>query len=156
MKLHPRFCARLVLGLVALCSLSFLHARAAAPVFEEQEIRAALQALEQALQADDPEAWVEHYTEDAVFVGEGAAAVRGRAALREMARQMKPLRELTIQPQRIEGCGTLAFSSILGSWQTDTGTANVKRHRVRSLLVWRKEADGRWRVAQESLQGNPE
>src|ERR1041385_8984233 len=47
------------------------------------ELRAAEQALAVALGADDPLAWVDHYTDNAHFVAPGAPAIIGRAGLLE-------------------------------------------------------------------------
>ena len=44
------------------------------PATNEAEIRQAERALELALSSGDPLAWVEHYTDDAVFVAPGAPA----------------------------------------------------------------------------------
>ena len=41
-------------------------------------IRAAEKGLAEAFEASDPRAWVDFYTEDAIFVGPGTAAIEGR------------------------------------------------------------------------------
>src|SRR5574341_735437 len=84
--------------------------------FNESEIRAAEKALAQALESADPTAWVYAYTEDAVFVGPGAPAVQGRAALLQMARAMTPLSSVSITPLRTEGAGNLAYVCGRASW----------------------------------------
>ena len=84
--------------------------------FDEAEIRAAERALEQALQALDPTTWVYSYTEDAVFVAPGAPAVQDRAALLQMAKAMKPLSSVSIQPIRTEGSANLATAYGNASW----------------------------------------
>jgi limonene-1,2-epoxide hydrolase len=76
--------------------------------FNEAEIRQAEQALVLALSSSDPFAWVEHCTEDAVFVAPGAAAVQGRENLIRMARAMRPLSSVQIQNIKTEGSGSLA------------------------------------------------
>ena len=48
-------------------------------------IRGAEKALADAFEASDPTAWVDFYTEDAVFVGPGMPALEGRDALLEAA-----------------------------------------------------------------------
>jgi uncharacterized protein (TIGR02246 family) len=121
----------------------------------EAEIRLAVSNLEQALQASDHTAWVYAYTEDAVFVGPGEPAVQGRAALLEMARTMTPLTSLKINVIRTEHSGSLAYVYARGSWVTGTN-AHPLTTRVRTLLVFRKEADGKWRVTQELMHADPE
>lgn len=124
-------------------------------VFNEAEIRAAERALEQALQSPDPTAWVYSYTEDAVFVAPGAPAVQGRAALLQMARAMKPLSSVSIQPVRTEGSGGLATVYAHASWVSGRPPEAGSVSKVRGIIVWRKEADGQWRVAQELLNADP-
>ena len=118
--------------------------------FDEAEIRAAERSLEAALEAGDPTAWVFEYTEDAVFDG-GDRAAQGRDELLAMAAAMSPLSSVSIRPLRTEGCGTLATVWFEASWVSgsapDAGTAV----NVRGVILWRKEADGRWRVALEHI-----
>lgn len=124
-------------------------------MFDAAGIRAAERALIQALESSDPTAWVYAYTEDAVFVAPGAPAVQGRAALLPMARAMKPLSSVWIQPMRTEGSGNLATDYAQASWvdgrPPDAGTISM----MRWIIVWRKDADGRWRTAQELLNADP-
>jgi len=118
----------------------------------EAEIRVALSDLGKALESPGP-AWVHHYTGDAMFVGPHGPAVQGRAALRELAQRMRPLAGIKITPLRIEGNANLAYAYVRASW---IGAEPSQISRVRSLLVLRKEADGKWRVAQELLHEDPE
>lgn len=118
--------------------------------FVEEEIRAAERRLESALESSDRTAWVYEYTEDAVFDGGGDHAVRGREALLAMASAMRPLSHVSIHPLRTEGMGNLAAVWFEGSWvqgeHPEQRTINV-----RGILVWRRDAGGRWRVAIEHL-----
>lgn len=117
--------------------------------FDEREIREAEQALAQALVSSDPTAWVFHYTEDAVFDA-GGEAVQGRPALLLMAISMTRLTSMSIRSLRTEGSGNLATVWCEASWvsgSAETGSAVD----VRGILVWRKEPDGRWRVAMERI-----
>jgi len=119
--------------------------------FDESEIREAERRLEASLQADDPTAWVYDYTEDAVFDGGGEHAVEGRDALLAMARSMRPFASVSIRPLRTEGRGNLAAVWMRGSWVSAPEGSEPADVVVRGLLVWRKEADGVWRVAMEHL-----
>src|SRR5689334_4409917 len=71
--------------------------------FKPEEIRSAERAVVSALESDNPLAWVDHYTEDAVLLESGSPPVQGRAALLEMARTMKPLSSVVINPAHTEG-----------------------------------------------------
>jgi len=121
----------------------------------ESEIRAAEQALMQALESSDPTAWVYHYTEDAVFVAPGGPPVQGRAALLDMAKAMHRLSSVAITPLRTEISEKLAAVYARGSWVSSAQAGAPTTTRIRVLIVWRKEPDGRWRVAQELLHGEP-
>jgi uncharacterized protein (TIGR02246 family) len=140
---------------VALGGCAMNSERGEQGVFDEAEIRAAERALVQALQSPDPTAWVYAYTEDATFVAPGAPAVQGRPALLEMARSMKPLSSVSIQPIRTEGSGGLATVYGHASWISGRPPEAGSISRVRLIIVWRKEADGQWRVAQELLNADP-
>lgn len=117
--------------------------------FDENEIRAAERALELALAAADPTAWVFHYTEDAVFDA-GGHAVQGRAALLEMAAAMSLLSEVSIRPLRTEGSSGLATVWCEASWVSGP-PGSGSRSEVRGIIAWRKEPDDRWRVALEHI-----
>ncbi len=122
--------------------------------FDETEIRAAERILAQALESPNPTDWVYVYTEDAIFVGPGAPAVEGREALLAMAKAMKPLSAVVLTPLRTEGDGQLAYVYGRGSWVSGRQPETARQANVRFVIVWRKEADGEWRVAQELLNGD--
>jgi uncharacterized protein (TIGR02246 family) len=124
-------------------------------VFNVAEIRQAERALEAVLSSPNPLAWVEHYTEDAVFVAPGASAVQGREALTRMAQAMRQLSSVQIEGIKTEGDGSLAAVYGRASWVSGAGTATESTTKVRLIIVWRKGTDGRWRVAQELLHAQP-
>jgi len=118
--------------------------------FDEAPIRDAERRLAEALESADPVAWVYQYTEDAVFDAGGEHAAQGREALLAMARSMRRLSGVSIRPLRTEGRGDLAVVWCEGSWMS--GTAPDHRNvAVRGIIVWRREADGQWRVAFERI-----
>jgi uncharacterized protein (TIGR02246 family) len=123
--------------------------------FNEAEIRAAERALEQALQSSDPTAWVYLYTEDAVFAAPGEPSGQGRPALLQMAKAMRPLSSVSIQPLRTEGSAGLAAVYAKASWISGLPPEAGSISKVRGIMVWRKEADGQWRVARELLHADP-
>jgi uncharacterized protein (TIGR02246 family) len=114
-------------------------------------LRAAEQALTESFEAADPTAWVDFYADDASFVAPGGPAVEGREALLELARQMTPLSSARIVAQTTDGGGDLA--AVLGhaSWVVGPKGSGDATTRVRFLIVWRREADGRWRILRELL-----
>src|SRR4051794_25875747 len=116
----------------------------------EGEVNAAMKVLESALMADDPTAWVYEYTVDAVFDGGGADVVQGRAALLELAKAMVPMRDVSVRTLRVEGSGDYATVWFEASYTNGTGSGGSSVD-VRGMLLWRREADGQWRVALEHL-----
>ena len=125
------------------------------PGFDPTEIRAAERALVTALESPDPTAWVYLYTEDAVFLEAGGPPVAGRPALLEMAKAMKPLSSVTFSAERTVGAGTLAYVYGTASWVNGRPPDAGSTSRVRGVIIWQKQADGRWRVAQEVLAPEP-
>ena len=121
----------------------------------ELEIRQAERSLELALSSPNPTEWVEHYTEDAVFVAPGAPAVQGRDALTRMAQSMRPLSAVQIQALRTELSEKVAAVYARASWVSGAGSPAQSATNVRAIIVWRKGNDGRWRVAQELLHAEP-
>jgi ketosteroid isomerase-like protein len=121
----------------------------------EAELRTAEKALANALMSSDPTEWVYHYTEDAVFVSPGSPPVNGRAELLKMAKTMQPLSSVVITPIKTEASGTVAAVLVHGSWVSGAKSETPKTTSARNIIVWRKEADGKWRVALELLHSDP-
>ena len=69
-----RFCAITLAAAVSLLGCAQIPGPHVEYLFNEAEIRDAERALVNALESDNPTAWVYHYTEDAVFVVPGAPA----------------------------------------------------------------------------------
>jgi uncharacterized protein (TIGR02246 family) len=122
--------------------------------FDETEIRAAERILIEALESPDQTAWVYVYTEDAIFVAPGAPAIQGRNALLQFAKSMNPLSSVVITPIRTEGQGMLAYVYGQASWINGRPPSAGQPSNVRLVIVWRKEADGKWRIAQELLNAD--
>ena len=113
-------------------------------------IRSAEKALAEAFEASDPTAWVDYYTEDAIFVGPGMPAVEGRDALLDLAPAVV-ISSMEIVADSTIGAGDFAATHGRGNWVTGPKGSDVPRVRRRFLMVWRRGADGRWRIARELL-----
>ncbi len=122
--------------------------------FDENEIRAAERTLAAALEAADPTAWVTMYTDDALFVGPGSPAVEGREALLKMARASNPLSSVALTPIKTEGDGRLACVYGREAWVNGRPPNGGSESKVRFMIVWRKETDGQWQVAQELMNAD--
>ena len=113
-------------------------------------IRAAEEALAKALDDPDSTAWVYSYTEDAIFIGPGAPAIEGRAALLALAGEIA-ISSMQIVADSTIGAGQFATTTGHASWisgERDSGAPTTRR---RFLMVWRRESDGQWRIAREML-----
>jgi ketosteroid isomerase-like protein len=119
--------------------------------FDTDQIRAAERRVTDALVAPDVTAWVYEYTEDAVLLEPAAPPVSGRVALLELARSMKPKASGTINSDHIEGSGNLAYSYGTATWTSGRSPDATSTTHVRQILVWRREADGVWRIAMEAF-----
>jgi ketosteroid isomerase-like protein len=124
--------------------------------FDTDQIRAAERRVTAALTAPDVTAWVHEYTEDAVLLESGAPPISGRAALLELARSMKPIASATINSEHIEGSGNVAYSRGTAIWTSGRPPDATSTTHVRQVLVWRREADGVWRIAMEAFLPLPD
>ena len=114
------------------------------------DIRAAEEALAKAFESPELTAWVDFYTDDAVFVGPGAPAIEGRRAFLDVAPQISIS---SIEIVADSTLGTDDFAATLGraSWVSGPKGSDAPRVRRRFLMVWRRDLDGAWRIAREML-----
>ena len=113
-------------------------------------IRAAERSLADAFESPDPAAWVDSYTEDAIFVGPGAPAIEGRIALLEAAPHIS-ISSMEIEVHSTLGTGDLAATSGRATWVSGPKGSDAPTVRRRFLMVWRRDLDGAWRIAREML-----
>ena len=113
-------------------------------------IRSAEKALAEAFEASDPTAWVDYYTEDAIFVGPGMPAVEGRDALLDLAPAVV-ISSMEIVADSTIGAGDFAATQGHVNWVSGPKGTDAPRVRRRFLMVWRRDAGGRWRIARELL-----
>lgn len=110
-------------------------------------IRAAEKAIAEAFDSSDPTAWVDFYTDDAVFVGPGVPALEGRNAFLDAAPHIS-ISAMEILADSTLGSGDFAATLGRATWLSGPDAQRVRR---RFLMVWRREPDGRWRIAREML-----
>ena len=113
-------------------------------------IRAAENALAAAFEDPDPTSLVAFYTEDAVLTTVGLPTIEGRDALLAAAAQTT-ISSLEIVAASTIGDGDFAATTGRATWvsgRQDSGAATMRR---RFLMVWRRDPDGRWRIARELL-----
>jgi len=120
--------------------------------FDPAEIRAAERSVVAMLEDPDVSKRAYAYTEDATFCRSGVPVVQGRQEM--LNRTKTQLFDVLLEPHITEGHGNLAcvygrFSCLVGRTPASPGTSVA----LRFLIVWRKEADGVWRIAREFLNG---
>lgn len=113
-------------------------------------IRSAEKALADAFGASDPTAWVDFYTEDAIFVGPGMPALEGRNALLSAAPSVV-ISSMEIVADSVLGAGDFAATQGRANWVRGPRGSDAPQVRRRFLMVWRRDPDGRWRFARELL-----
>lgn len=118
--------------------------------FDPAEVEATLRSLVAVLEDPDPTRRIDAYTSDAIFVMEGSPPVRGGAEM--LDRDPPRLYDVTVVPERIEGCHRSAvvygrFTCFLNRTPDDPGVPVA----TSLLMHLRKESDGVWRIAHESL-----
>lgn len=113
-------------------------------------IRAAERALAQAFESPDLTAWVDSYTDDAIFVGPGVPAIEGRSGLLDAAPQIS-ISSMEIAADSTLGTGDFAATLGRATWVSGPKGSDAPRVRRRFLMVWRRELDGAWRIAREML-----
>ena len=113
-------------------------------------IRAAEAALADAFEAPDRTAWVDFYTDDAIFVGPGAPAIEGRSSLLDAARAIT-ISSMEIAADSTLGSGDFAATVGRATWVSGPKGSDATVQRRRFLMVWRRDPDGRWRIARELL-----
>ena len=140
-----------ILLVAGLSACTVVQSQRGPETFDTDQITAAERRVTNALAAPDVTAWVSEYTDDAVILEPASPPVSGRAALLELARSMRPIASATISSEHIEGSGDLAWSYGIATWTSGRPPAATSTTRVRQVLVWRREADGVWRIAMETF-----
>lgn len=126
---------------------------------DEAAIRALIKEWSAAALAKDAEKFVSFYAEDAVLMLEDAPDMRGMAALREGAGGMMqdPHFALSFEADNVvvARSGDLAYetgSYILTTSAPEGGPVTENGYYV---VVWRKQADGGWKVAVDVPVSDP-
>lgn len=122
----------------------------------EAEVRAQSKKVAEAEAKKDADAVMPYWSESAVVHFNGEAPLTGRAAIGEMYRQRLPrLETFRAQTDSVEVApgGDLA-------WETGTTFVTLPESTAppsssKFLIVWRKEADGQWRIGACALTANP-
>lgn len=125
----------------------------------QAEIRGELAAWIAAAEAKDAQRFATYYADDAVLMLEGVPDFDGAEAIRGAIAHLMgdPRFSLTIVPMRVEASrsGDLAYE--LGTYSMTTSGADEKPATQvgRYVVVWRKAADGAWKVVVDAPLSDP-
>jgi uncharacterized protein (TIGR02246 family) len=143
-----------VIGGIALAALSGM-VRAETPA--ESEVRARSRGVAAAEERLDADAVMPFWADDAVVHFAGALPLVGRDAIRTMYAttfpKLKSFRGETAE-LHVAASGDLAWETGR-TFSTRAEPADAKPSSGKYLLVWRKDADGVWRIAACAATANP-
>ncbi len=89
------------------------------------------------------------YADDAIVLLPNQAAFQGRAAIQAWMEAPPPLSNFQMKSLEIEGRGDLAYDRGTYSMTvTPAGAAPIEDH-GKYLTIWRKQADGSWKVLRD-------
>ena len=148
--------AGLVPGAAVLFSLAACRGGTTDLSAEEAAIRANSRAVAEAEARKDADAVMPYWTEDAVVHFNGESTLKGRDAIGRMYRERLPrLETFRAETNSVEVSpgGGLAWETGTTYVTVPGGTGPPSTSKF--LIVWRKEADGQWRIAACALTANP-
>src|SRR5262245_30352366 len=144
------------LAVIALLAVVACRGGKGNPAAAEAEVRARSKGVADAEAKKDADAVMPFWSEDAVVHFNGEAPLKGRAAIGEMYRQRLPrLDTFRAETNSVEVApgGDLAWETGTTHVTLPGGTGPPSTSKF--LIVWKKEADGQWRIAACALTANP-
>ena len=124
------------------------QAPGALPAQDVAAIRAA-SAASAAAAGKDMAAWFAILADDVVLLPANAPAIAGRAAAEKYFRGFPPFKDLRVEPIEIEGRGDLAYVRGRYSIVVTPPGAPEQRDSGKYLEIWRKQADGTWKMTRD-------
>lgn len=119
-----------------------------------QDARAEIERLghqwEEAANTGQVERLMEVYAPDAVILPPGGPLIEGTATIRELFRQEFETfdTKIAFTTQRLEVEGDLAYRRGTYVWRgTERGSGRVLETTNKFLEIWKRQADGSWRIA---------
>ena len=145
-------------GLVLLMGCSRPARLAQDPKALEAEVRARGRAVTEAEERKDLEAVMPFWAEDAVAHVDGATPIQGRLAVRQAYEQQWFPSMISFRGEptslTVSASGDLAYETGTNHLQVK-GPQGPTAATSKYLLVWRRDADGQWRVAAISVTSSP-
>jgi uncharacterized protein (TIGR02246 family) len=124
----------------------------------EREIRALVAEWSSAAEAKHAEHFATFYAADGVLMVPGAPAIRGREAIEAAVREMMaaPGFHLTFSSDKVEVARSGELAAESGTYQLTTNDAqgNPQTEIGKYVVVWKKQADGMWKVAYDIINAD--
>lgn len=107
--------------------------------------------------AKDATGLAQHYTEDAVAFPPNEDRVAGRASVQKMWQGWidAGLTDLTIKAAQVEESGNLAYEEGSYSIKIPGSDGKTSEEIGKYIVVWKKGADGEWRLHRDIWNANP-
>lgn len=127
---------------------------------DEAAIRAAAKDWSASAQAKDPVKFASFYTEDAILKLEDAPDFTGKAAISEAITGMMqdPNFALSFETTKVEVARSGDIAYELGTYTITTSDPRTKKpvtEKGSGLVVWKKQANGMWKVAVDVPVSDP-
>jgi uncharacterized protein (TIGR02246 family) len=121
------------------------------------EIEAALVTFSAAFNKGDDAGVAAHYAEDAAILPPDSARVDGRANIQAFWKGAidAGLADLTLKAVEVEGSGDVAFEVGEVSYSAPDKTGTRSTATGKYIVVWKKGADGVWRLYRDIWNANP-
>ena len=95
------------------------------------------------------------YAEDAMLLPPNHAAVEGRVAIQAFLEVDGPVSDFQVQLLEADGRQDLAYAREMASFTLHLAGAPPTRGRSKVLSIWRKNADGAWKVLRDTWNPEP-
>ena len=125
---------------------------------DETAIRTAEADMAKAVSALDPAKAASFYTDDVVGMGVDAPVVQGKENMQKYFEiMMKDKPELSWKPMKVEVArsGDVAYSWGTGKVSVKGKKGKVAETAVKYASVWKKQADGGWKIAVDAMIPDP-
>ena len=125
---------------------------------DETAIRAAEAGLGKGFADLDPAAAVSFYTDDIVVMGVDSTVIHGKDNMQKRLETiLKDKPEISFGPAtgEVARSGDLAYSWCMGKTSRKDSEGKVTETTIKHLMVWKKQADGGWKLAFGSVTPDP-
>lgn len=113
-------------------------------------IRQAQEEFVKLMNARDFKGLAALYAEDAVVLPPNQPVVQGRAAIQAFMENSPPSSNFQLRVWEVEGRADLAYSRETASSTVSPAGAEAGVARDKVLAIWRKQADGSWKVLRDT------